>query len=192
MLAFMNGVQAIYHYKSLGRAIDFTIGKLNYKRVCCHTLKIVCFCFFLFSFHIVHLDMMTRTPFSEYSGEREKLLTSFCKYQSGCVSFILVLVPFQAAISKSRWAFCWFLFVFKSLLTTPSNVLPLHLKQTFLPIILIFTEGEGDGIKSRLPFKIFSTLLLAGTGKWFYQGTKTNTIIREKMKHDPIDIGHWF
>ena len=27
------------------------------------------------------------------------------------------------------------LFVFKSLLTKPSNVLPLHLKQTFLPII---------------------------------------------------------
>ena len=26
-------------------------------------------------------------------------------------------------------------FVFKSLLTTPNNVLPLHLKQTFLPMI---------------------------------------------------------
>ena len=47
------------------------------------------------------------------------------------------------------------LFVFKSLLTTPSNVLPLHLKQAFLPIIWIFTEGEGDRIESRLPFKIF-------------------------------------
>ena len=45
-------------------------------------------------------------------------------------------------------------FVFKILLTTPSNVLPLHLKQIFPPII--FTEG--DGIKSRLSFKIFSTL----------------------------------
>ena len=40
----------------------------------------------------------------------------------------------------------------------PSNVLPLHLKQTFLPIIWIFTKGEGDAIKSRLPFKTFSTL----------------------------------
>ena len=39
-----------------------------------------------------------------------------------------------------------------------SNVLPLHLKQTFPPIIWIFTEGEGDEIKSRLPFKIFFTL----------------------------------
>ena len=46
----------------------------------------------------------------------------------------------------------------KSLLTRPSNVLPLHLKQTFPPINWIFTEGEGDGIESRLPFKIFSTL----------------------------------
>ena len=41
----------------------------------------------------------------------------------------------------------------------PSNVLPLHLKKTFLPIFCIFTEGEGDGIETRLPFKIFSTLL---------------------------------
>ena len=40
----------------------------------------------------------------------------------------------------------------------PSNVLPLHLKQTFPPIIWIFTEGEGDGNESRLTFKIFSTL----------------------------------
>ena len=51
------------------------------------------------------------------------------------------------------------LFVFKSLLTTPSNVLLLHLKQTFPPIIWTFTEGKGDGIETRLPFKIFSTLL---------------------------------
>ena len=51
------------------------------------------------------------------------------------------------------------LFVFISLLTMPSDVLPLHLKQIFLPIIWIFTEGEGDGIESRLPFKIFSILL---------------------------------
>ena len=40
----------------------------------------------------------------------------------------------------------------------PINVLPLHLKQTFPSIIWIFTEGEGDEIKSRLPFKMFSAL----------------------------------
>ena len=38
----------------------------------------------------------------------------------------------------------------------PSNVLTLHLKQTFPPLIWIFTEDEGDGIESRLPYKIFS------------------------------------
>ena len=38
------------------------------------------------------------------------------------------------------------------------NVLHLYLKQTFPPIICIFTEGEDGGIESRLPFKIFSTL----------------------------------
>ena len=45
-----------------------------------------------------------------------------------------------------------------------SNVLPLHLKYTFPPIIWIFTESEGDGIKSRLPFKVFSTLTLPYEG----------------------------
>ena len=45
------------------------------------------------------------------------------------------------------------------LLTTPSNVLPLHLKQTFPLIVWIFTEGEW--IESRLPFKIFSTLYVS-------------------------------
>ena len=40
----------------------------------------------------------------------------------------------------------------------PCNVLPLRLKQTFQPLIWIFTEGEGDDIESRLTFKIFSTL----------------------------------
>ena len=38
----------------------------------------------------------------------------------------------------------------------PSSVLPLHLKQTFPPIIWIFTEGEE--MESRLPFKISSAL----------------------------------
>ena len=47
------------------------------------------------------------------------------------------------------------LFVFK-------NILPLQFNQTFPTMIWIFTEVEGDGIKSRLPFKIFSTL------KWFF------------------------
>ena len=40
-----------------------------------------------------------------------------------------------------------------------TNVLPLHLKHMFPLLICIFTEGEGDVIESRLPFKIFSTLL---------------------------------
>ena len=41
-------------------------------------------------------------------------------------------------------------FIFKSLLTTPSNVLPLYLKEIFLPIFWMFTEDEGDGIQLRL------------------------------------------
>ena len=34
-----------------------------------------------------------------------------------------------------------------------------NLKQTFMPIIWIFTEGEGDEIESRLSSKIFLTLI---------------------------------
>ena len=37
--------------------------------------------------------------------------------------------------------------------------MPLNLKKTFPHKIWVFAEGEGDGIESRLPFKIFSTLL---------------------------------
>ena len=51
------------------------------------------------------------------------------------------------------------LFVFKNWLARPSNVVPLHLKQIFLPTISIFTEGEGDGIESSLSLAIFSTLV---------------------------------
>ena len=47
---------------------------------------------------------------------------------------------------------------FVSLFTTASNVLPLHLKQTFPFIIWVFVEVEGDVSKSRIPFKIFPTL----------------------------------
>ena len=55
------------------------------------------------------------------------------------------------------------LFVFKNLLAMPSNVLPLHHKQTFPPIYDLNFRWRWrwwdylDGIKSRLPFKIFST-----------------------------------
>ena len=42
----------------------------------------------------------------------------------------------------------------------PSNVLHLHIKQILLCIIWIFTEKEGDEIKSRLTFKIYSTVII--------------------------------
>ena len=55
ILAYINGVQAVYHYSSLGRNIDFTI---------------------------VHLELMSQTPFSEHGGRHKQLLKSFCEYQS--------------------------------------------------------------------------------------------------------------
>ena len=58
------------------------------------------------------------------------------------------------------------LFIFKSLLTMPSNVLPQHLKQTFPAHNLNITEDEGDGIKSRLLFKILSTLRCFESNYW--------------------------
>ena len=38
------------------------------------------------------------------------------------------------------------------------TILCLYPQPNFPPIIGIFNEGEDDGIKSKLPFKIFSTL----------------------------------
>ena len=53
---------------------------------------------------------------------------------------------------------------------SPSNVLPYYLKWTFLLTIWIFMKGEGDGIKSRLSFKIFSTLPDLKKGNlWFLE-----------------------
>ena len=67
-------------------------------------------------------------------------------------------------------------FVFKSLWTTPSNVLPLHLEQTFPLIIWIFIESEGDGIESRLLFKIFSTLPTIRTKCLYFFFQNCNTL----------------
>ena len=73
------------------------------------------------------------------------------------------------------------LFGIKSLLTTPSNVLPLHLKPTFPPIIWIFTEG--GGIEFRRSSKIFFTLtfhlsILMSSSKSF-TNFKTKTLFGE-------------
>ena len=50
------------------------------------------------------------------------------------------------------------LFNFKILLTTPSNVLPSHLKQTFPSIIWTFNQSEEDEVEVKLSSEIFSTL----------------------------------
>ena len=59
------------------------------------------------------------------------------------------------------------LFVFKRWLNHPSNDLPSNLKLTFSPIIWIFTEVEGDVIKSRLPFKQLSRYFII-RGDWVF------------------------
>ena len=77
------------------------------------------------------------------------------------------------------------------MLTSLSNVLPLHLKPTFPAIILILTESEGDMIESRLPFKIFSTLLPLSAQR---TGVINFSVLSLKIKNLPsnlaaLDIG---
>ena len=70
----------------------------------------------------------------------------------------------------------------------PSNVLPLHLKETFPPIIWIFAEGEGDGIEFWLPFKIFSTLLgniVRQIGRSFFK-KKRNIKVNHSVIKPPL------
>ena len=53
--------------------------------------------------------------------------------------------------------------------------------------IWIFTEGEDDGIESRLPFKIFSTLIVIGqlwqSGIYFIDKCLIIVKIIEKMEN---------
>ena len=58
-------------------------------------------------------------------------------------------------IRQNIAGWCQQTFCFKKVV---DNTQLLHLKQTFQPIIWIFTEAEGDGIESRLLFKKISTL----------------------------------
>ena len=60
----------------------------------------------------------------------------------------------------------------------PSNVLLLHLKQIFQPIIWIFTEDEGD-IKSSLPLKIFSTLISDFQNSNFWNFLDREVIVKD-------------
>ena len=54
ILAFINGIQALYYQPSLGRRV---------------------------SFKIVHLEMMANDPYNNYNGLQGDLLESFCDYQ---------------------------------------------------------------------------------------------------------------
>ena len=73
----------------------------------------------------------------------------------------------------------------KSLLTmpSPSNVLPLHLKQTILPIIWIFTQGEGDQIQA-----IFLNLFYFNEHKTIY-GWEKIVIVATGVHARWISIG---
>ena len=93
-----------------------------------------------------------------YSNEKQGKYVKEIGYQRTCRLRIGLWKYLYVALNLPNQESFMTHWVFKSLLTTPSNVLPFHLKQTFLPIIWIFAKDEGDGIESRLPFRIFSTL----------------------------------
>ena len=100
--------------------------------------------------------------FKADGGKVEKILKgSLDSISSPSLSVKIQIMGGKNIKAKHCWLLLFVnkLFVLKTLLIKPSNVLPLHLKQTFPPIIRIFNEGEGDGIEFRLPFKIFSTYL---------------------------------
>ena len=82
------------------------------------------------------------------------------------------------------------LIVFKNLFTKKRNILPLHLRKTFLPIIWIFTEVEGDRIESRLPFKIFSTLI--DRLEHLEASSKGQTISKSRLASQKTNARIWF
>ena len=56
LLAFMNSIQAIYNFGSLGTKVDFSL---------------------------VNLEIQKTPQFDDHGGDRGPMLTSFCKYQGG-------------------------------------------------------------------------------------------------------------
>lgn len=54
MLTFMNGIQGIYNFKSLGRRVNF---------------------------NLVQLELQTTAKFTDHRGDSTKLLDEFCQYQ---------------------------------------------------------------------------------------------------------------
>ena len=78
---------------------------------------------------------------------------------------------FKLLAGKFTWCnqakHCWIIstnFLFSKVCWQHPAMFWLYLKQTSPSIIWIFTEGEGDGIKFRLPFKILSTQ--RGLNRW--------------------------
>ena len=68
--------------------------------------------------------------------------------------------PNLTCIINQSWpecGWCQQTFCFQKFVDNAQQYLHLHLKQTFPPIIWIITEGEGDQIDSRQPYRIFST-----------------------------------
>ena len=58
-------------------------------------------------------------------------------------------------------------FCFQKFVDNGQQCSPFTLQANFPAHSLNFTEGEGDEIESRLPFKIFSTVILIFSGKIF-------------------------
>ena len=97
-------------------------------------------------------------------------------------------------------------FVFKSLLTMPSNVLLLHLKQTFPPIIWIFTECQGvDWIQATF-WNLFYYFIWDNLVSYFiidsFRGFFTlvvsmilkNNLVKTRAREDngPVNLCPWF
>jgi hypothetical protein len=57
MLTFINSIQAIYHFSSLGTKVEFSISHLEIHK--------------------------SPNQFNDHNGDRGPLLTSFCEYQGG-------------------------------------------------------------------------------------------------------------
>ena len=74
------------------------------------------------------------------------------------------------------------LLVTKSLLTTPSNVLPLHLKQTFPPTIWILTEDKLMGSNPGYLLEYFLFYGIYAIGNRIYGEQKSNVFHKNSKK----------
>ena len=121
----------------------------HFQHICCKNKGLLLFLlFFIFACMTLVVKHQLKVALSK------KILRQYCEEEMWVLGFPNHECQKSCCLGPTIFEIPYMTFCL-SFLTMSSNVLPLNLKQTFPPIIWIFTEGEGDGMESGQSFKKF-------------------------------------